>query len=253
MAEEQPDEALKTPISSSASKSLKRKGSPLRLVDTYAAQCVKCFKWRVITSVEEYEDIRNKVSVVPFVCARKSGVSCEDPADIENDGSQTWAIDKPGIPKTPEGFKRILVLRRDYSKMDVYYVTPTKKRLKCHSEVAAFLEANPGHEGVSPSDFNFITPKVVEDTIPDYIVRKGSADGNSNKRVEETKDAVPSGSGDTIPDYIVRKDLADGNSNNRVEETKDTVQSGSSNKREEETKDTVQSGSGDNPESAVSQ
>ncbi|XP_038709013.1 methyl-CpG-binding domain-containing protein 4-like isoform X2 [Tripterygium wilfordii] len=174
--------------------SLRRKGSPLRSVDTYAAQCIKCLKWRVITTEEEYEDIRNKVSVEPFVCARKSGASCEDPADIENDGSQTWAIDKPGIPRTPEGFKRILVLRSDYSKMDAYYVTPTKKRLKCHSEVAAFLEANPGYQGVSLSNFNFSTPKVVEDTIPDYIVRKGSADGNSNARVEEPEDAAESGS-----------------------------------------------------------
>ncbi|KAF5744184.1 methyl-CpG-binding domain-containing family protein [Tripterygium wilfordii] len=193
MAEELPDKTLKTP-KSSLSKSLRRKGSPLRSVDTYAAQCIKCLKWRVITTEEEYEDIRNKVSVEPFVCARKSGASCEDPADIENDGSQTWAIDKPGIPRTPEGFKRILVLRSDYSKMDAYYVTPTKKRLKCHSEVAAFLEANPGYQGVSLSNFNFSTPKVVEDTIPDYIVRKGSADGNSNARVEEPEDAAESGS-----------------------------------------------------------
>ncbi|KAJ6348542.1 hypothetical protein OIU77_006171 [Salix suchowensis] len=90
--------------------------------------------------------------------------------------------DIPGIPKTPQGFKRSLVLRRDFSTMDAYYFTPTGKKLRTHNKIAAFIEANPKYQDVKLSAFNFTPPKVMEDTIPEDVVRKIPSIGNSNKK-----------------------------------------------------------------------
>lgn len=152
-----------------------------RTIDTYAAQCEECLKWRVIDTVEEYEEIRSKNIEEPFVCERKPGVSCEDPADIEYNQSRIWVIDKPGLPKSPEGFKRRLVLRKDLCKIDAYYVSPTGKRFRSHPEVATFLQGNPGY-GVSLDDFNFTRPKVVEeDSVPAGIFGQRSISGSDKK------------------------------------------------------------------------
>ena len=59
--------------------------APGRVVDTYAAQCDTCHKWRVIDSQEEYEDIRSRVLEDHFTCDKKKQVSCEDPADLDYD------------------------------------------------------------------------------------------------------------------------------------------------------------------------
>jgi hypothetical protein len=137
----------------------------------------------VIESEEEYEDIRSKNNEYPFACNRKSGVSCKDPGDIEYDSSRTWVIDRSGLPKTPGGFKRSLVLRKDFSKMDAYYITPTGKKLKSSKEIATFLEANPKYKNVSLADFTFAVPKVAEETIPETLQKKekGSATGSAKR------------------------------------------------------------------------
>uniref|UniRef100_A0A6N2NJB8 MBD domain-containing protein n=1 Tax=Salix viminalis TaxID=40686 RepID=A0A6N2NJB8_SALVM len=114
-----------------------------RSIDKYIVQCDKCSKWRVISTVEEYEEIRSKMRETPYVCDRKSGISCDDPADIEYNATRTWAIDRPGILKTPEGFKRSLELRRDFSRIDANYIAPSGKKLRTLNEIAAFIEANP--------------------------------------------------------------------------------------------------------------
>ncbi|KAF5734505.1 methyl-CpG-binding domain-containing protein 4-like [Tripterygium wilfordii] len=153
----------------------KNKSSKLLAVKTYAVQCSNCMKWRSIGTEEEYMDIRSKVE--PFLCGDgKSNVSCEDPADVEMkvDASHMWVNDKDGIPRTPDGFKRIMVPRSDYSKIDVYYITPMGKRVKCFSELKAFKETNPEYKNLSLSDFNFSSPKVVEGTIS-----KDSTGGNA--------------------------------------------------------------------------
>ncbi|KDP21520.1 hypothetical protein JCGZ_21991 [Jatropha curcas] len=162
----------------------------VRSVDTYAAQCETCLKWRVIPTQEEYEEIRSKIAENPFVCDRKPGVSCEDPADIEYNATRTWVIDKPGLPKTPNGFKRSLVLRRDFSKMDAYYITPTGKKLRTRNEISAFLEANPKYKDVSLEDFNFTSPKVMEDTIPEDAKKINATVGSSGKKAKALKDAA---------------------------------------------------------------
>ncbi|KAJ4842905.1 hypothetical protein Tsubulata_023829 [Turnera subulata] len=162
----------------------------VRSIDTYAAQCDKCLKWRIIDTETEFEEIRSRMLEEPFVCEQKVGVSCDDPADIEYNASRTWVMDKPGIPRTPEGFRRSLVLRKDFSKMDAYYITPTGKKLRTRNEIAAFLETDPRYKDISISDFNFTSPKVMEDTIPADAVRKSPATGNGNKKMKITKDAA---------------------------------------------------------------
>ncbi|CAM8985547.1 unnamed protein product [Rhodiola kirilowii] len=146
-----------------------------RTVGMYSVECSECFKWRLIPTEEEFEEIRSNLTKNPFRCNRKENTSCDDPTDIEYDASRTWVIDKPDLPKTPKGFKRKLVLRRDYSKMDAYFVTPTGKRVKGPAEIAAYLESNPNIKGVSVSDFHFATPKIMKDTIPEHVVRENSA------------------------------------------------------------------------------
>ncbi|KAG2260891.1 hypothetical protein Bca52824_080185 [Brassica carinata] len=150
---------------SAAKPRAKKEIAPGRLIDTYAAQCENCHQWRVIDSQEEYEDIRSRMIDDPFTCDKKQ-VSCEDPADLDYDSSRTWVIDKPGLPKTPKGFKRSLVLRKDYSKMDTYYFTPTGKKLRSRNEVASYVEANPEFKDAPLEDFSFTVTKVMEDTFP---------------------------------------------------------------------------------------
>jgi len=58
------------------------------------------------------------------------------------------------------------VLRKDYSKLDSYYITPTGKKLRVHNEIAAYLKDHPQPSGVSALDFDFSSTKVMQDTIP---------------------------------------------------------------------------------------
>ena len=90
----------------------------------------------MIPTEEEYEEIRSKMEESPFVCDRKPVISRNDPADIEYKATQTWVIDRPGVPKTPQGLTRILVLRRDFSIMDAYHITPTRRKLRTCNEIA---------------------------------------------------------------------------------------------------------------------
>ncbi|KAK9097562.1 hypothetical protein Sjap_023059 [Stephania japonica] len=70
-------------------------------VGAFTVQCANCFKWRLIPTKEKYEEIRESILQFPFVCevARewRPSISCDDPADISQDGSRLWAIDKPNI------------------------------------------------------------------------------------------------------------------------------------------------------------
>lgn len=158
-------------------------------VDVFAAQCDKCQKWRVISTQDEFEDIRSKISKEPFYCDRKPGVSCEDPADLNFDSTRTWVIDRPDLPKTPEGFKRTLVLRKDYSKMDVYYITPLGKKVRTRNEIAEFLRKYPQqYTHIGPEDFRFATPKIVEETIPPNVLvakRCSSTASSSKKKIKK--------------------------------------------------------------------
>ncbi|XP_047329244.1 methyl-CpG-binding domain-containing protein 4 [Impatiens glandulifera] len=140
----------------------------------HAAQCGECFKWRVITTREEFEDIRSKLIEDPFVCSKKKGgSSCEDPGDIEYDSSRIWAIEKPGLPKTPVGFKNELIIRNNLSKFDSYFITPTGEKLKGPSGIASYLKQHPEFDDrLSVSNFNFTNPKIMADTLSDISPKK---------------------------------------------------------------------------------
>ncbi|GAA0182421.1 chromatin/chromatin-binding, or -regulatory protein [Lithospermum erythrorhizon] len=153
----------------------KRQLGNVNSINKWAVQCRRCFKWRSIENQKQFEVIRCKFVEDPFYCEKKNGVSCDDPADLIYNASRTWVIDKPNLPRTPANFKRDLVLRRDHSKMDVYYVTPTGKRLRSITEAAQFLQENKDFSHLTLADFSFTSPKVMQDTVPDYVKRKGSS------------------------------------------------------------------------------
>ncbi|KAE9589211.1 hypothetical protein Lal_00000293 [Lupinus albus] len=168
--------------SSSSKRSLLSQGS----VDVYAVQCQTCMKWRVIDTQEEFEEIRHKVIQEPFHCSKKANSSCDEPADIDYDSSRTWVIDKPNLPKTPKGFRKSLVLRKDYSKLDAYYITPTGKKMRTRNEIAAFLNTHPQYKGISATDFDFSSPKIMQDTVPEIFQQKDS----SIKKVKASKNVT---------------------------------------------------------------
>lgn len=160
---------------------------PRTLVQAYAVQCETCLKWRTISSKEEFEEIRSKHTEEPFFCNKKPNVSCEDPADIEYDSSRTWVMDKPNLPKTPTGFQREVVLRKNFSKMDVHYVTPDGKKIRASTEITNLLKEHPEYK-LSISDFSFTSPRVMGETVPGYVERKGSTSGNKKLKTA-TQDA----------------------------------------------------------------
>ncbi|VVB16758.1 unnamed protein product [Arabis nemorensis] len=134
------------------------------LVDTFVAQCGKCYKWRSIESQEDYEVIRSKALDKSFECKH----NCEEPGDVdvEGDSTRVWLVDNQhGLPKTPHGLKRILVLRESCERVDVYYVTPQGKRLKSRKEVAGFIKDNKSFKGTRIEDFSFVTPKPMKKTM----------------------------------------------------------------------------------------
>jgi hypothetical protein len=61
------------------------------------------------------------------------------------------------------------VLRNDYSKLDTYYITPTGEKLRSRNEIAAYLEDHPELNGVSASDFDFSSPKVMQENILEFF------------------------------------------------------------------------------------
>ncbi|KAF5811162.1 putative transcription factor & chromatin remodeling CW-Zn family [Helianthus annuus] len=173
----------KTPKSSAK----KSRGPPQSSVDTFAVQCNDCFKWRTLATEDQFEEFRSKQSEDPFVCNKLEGIVCDTPADIEYDSSRTWVMDKPNIPKTPKGFQRVIVLRRDYSKMDVQYITPDGTRVRAAPGIITYLKEHPEYSNVSPTDFCFTSPKVMSDTIPEHIEKKSSSPNVKSPSVKKQK------------------------------------------------------------------
>ena len=88
-------------------------------VGAFTVQCADCFKWRLIPTKEIYEEIREHILQRPFTCERarawRPAITCDDPADISQDGSRLWAIDKPNIAQPPTGWERQLRIRGEGS------------------------------------------------------------------------------------------------------------------------------------------
>ncbi|KAL3623518.1 methyl-CpG-binding domain-containing protein [Castilleja foliolosa] len=136
-------------------------------VGAFTVQCANCFKWRLIPTKEKYEVIREHIIEQPFVCETgrewRPDISCEDPPDMTQDGSRLWAIDKPNIAQPPPGWERLLRIRAEGSSKfaDVYYVSPSGKKLRSMVEVQRYLNEHPKYieGGVSLSRFSFQTPR----------------------------------------------------------------------------------------------
>lgn len=135
-------------------------------VGAFTVQCANCFKWRLIPDQERYEVIREHITDKPFLCETtrqwNRDVSCDDPTDIEQDGTRIWAIDKPNIAKPPPGWKRLLRLRSEGSSKfaDVYYASPTGTKLRSLPDVSRYLESHPEHaQGIGLERFSFQIPR----------------------------------------------------------------------------------------------
>ncbi|KAL2511287.1 Methyl-CpG-binding domain-containing protein 2 [Abeliophyllum distichum] len=138
-------------------------------VRAYTVQCANCLKWRFIPTKQKYEQIREQIAELPFLCetARewRPEIKCDDESDLMKDGSWRWAIDKPCIPQPPLGWQRILRIRAEGGTKfaDVYYVAPSGKRLRSMSNVQSFLDEHPEYPGVTVSQFSFQTPAPMEE------------------------------------------------------------------------------------------
>lgn len=140
-------------------------------VGAFTVQCANCFKWRLIPSQEKYEEIREHITDKPFVCETvhewRPDVSCDDPPDIEQDGSRLWAIDKPNIALPPPGWQRDLRIRGQGSTKfaDVYYTAPTGTKLRSIPDVEKYLFKHPEYveQGVTLAQFSFQIPKPLQE------------------------------------------------------------------------------------------
>uniref|UniRef100_A0ACD5ZT23 Uncharacterized protein n=1 Tax=Avena sativa TaxID=4498 RepID=A0ACD5ZT23_AVESA len=133
-------------------------------INTYAVQCGKCRKWRLVPTKMEYEELRDKSREILFTCGHvhgwKPGVSCDDPADISQDDG-FWVIDKPCLSQTPLGWERTISLRSEGCTQfaDVYYIPPKGKKLRSTEEAKTYLQANPDYAaGLQPSRDWFAVP-----------------------------------------------------------------------------------------------
>jgi len=153
------------PLQQSAASNVSYRGSPC--IGAFTIQCARCFKWRLIPTKEKYEEIREHIIQEPFDCERarewKPDVTCEDPEDISQDGSRLWAIDKPNIAQPPAGWERQIRIRGEGGTKfaDVYYTSPTARKLRSLVEVDRYLQENPeyGAQGVTLSQFSFQIPR----------------------------------------------------------------------------------------------
>jgi hypothetical protein len=146
-------------------------------IGAFTVQCAKCFKWRLIPTKEKYEEIRERIIQQPFVCKRaqewRPNVTCDDPEDISQDGSRLWAIDKPNIAQPPQGWERQIRIRGEGGTKfaDVYYTSPTGRKLRSLVEVDRYLQENPEYaaQGITLAQFSFQIPRPLRQ---DYVKKK---------------------------------------------------------------------------------
>ncbi|KQK17413.1 methyl-CpG-binding domain-containing protein 2 [Brachypodium distachyon] len=154
--------------------------SILPSIGAYTVQCADCFKWRIVPTKEKYEELRETICEELFVCARACEwnrvLSCNDPEDMSQDGSRVWAIDKPSIAQPPPGWDRDVRIRGEGSSKfaDVYYTSPSGKKLRSLVEIGRYLAENPHYiqQGASLSQFSFAIPKPLQE---DYVKKRTHA------------------------------------------------------------------------------
>ncbi|KAJ0673860.1 putative transcription factor & chromatin remodeling CW-Zn family [Helianthus annuus] len=172
-----PDEDFPVPISYKPPPPVKR---ILPSVGAFTVQCANCFKWRFIPTKQRYEEIREHITERPFVCATaqewRPDVSCDDPPDIEPDGTRLWAIDKPNIVQPPPGWQRSLRIRGEGGTKfaDIYYTPPGGKVLRSIHDVEKYLIKHPEYveQGVTLAQFSFQVPKPLQEN---YVRKRSSS------------------------------------------------------------------------------
>ncbi|KAL3637064.1 Methyl-CpG binding domain [Castilleja foliolosa] len=168
-------------------------------VEHYTVRCTKCSKWRLIPTKEKYEQIREKIEEEPFQCesARewRQNISCNDQTDVKQDDNLQWAMDKPSIPRTPSGWQRIIRLRaKGGTKFaDVYYVSPSNKRMRSKVELERYLAENPSYqeEGVVASRFSFQSPVALDADYANAKRRAVSAPEDTSANHTQKDEAIP--------------------------------------------------------------
>ncbi|KQJ90818.1 methyl-CpG-binding domain-containing protein 2 isoform X2 [Brachypodium distachyon] len=154
------------------------RGSPC--IGAFTIQCAKCFKWRLVPTKEKYEEIREHIIQEPFECERarewKPDVTCDDPEDISQDGSRLWAIDKPNIARAPNGWERQIRIRGEGGTKfaDVYYTSPSGRKLRSQVEVDKYLKENPeyGEKGVKSTQFSFQIPRPLRENYVKHVKKR---------------------------------------------------------------------------------
>uniref|UniRef100_A0A0E0E8F2 MBD domain-containing protein n=1 Tax=Oryza meridionalis TaxID=40149 RepID=A0A0E0E8F2_9ORYZ len=166
-------------------------------IGAFTVQCAKCFKWRLIPTKEKYEEIRECIIQEPFECERarewRPDVTCNDPEDISQDGSRLWAIDKPNIALPPPGWERQIRIRGEGGTKfaDVYYTSPTGRKLRSLVEIDRYLLENPDYvaQGVTLTQFSFQIPRPLRQ---DYVKKRPKiVNLNDEASVVMTKSVKP--------------------------------------------------------------
>ncbi|KAL6661809.1 hypothetical protein ACP70R_001193 [Stipagrostis hirtigluma subsp. patula] len=165
-------------------------------IGTYAVQCAKCSKYRIVPTKEKYEEFRAQAEANPFVCEKalewKPDVTCDDPSDLNPDGTRLWAIDKPNIAQAPPGWERLIKLRGEGSTRfaDVYYITPDRKTLRSSKEIEKYLADNPQYaaEGVTLSQFSFKIPAPLQE---DYVKKRPKVSQSDSVDTGSTESLQP--------------------------------------------------------------
>jgi len=205
-----------------------RYGRGTVLPSIYTVQCANCYKWRIVPTKEKYEELRESISQELFVCTRASEwnreLSCDEPEDIPQDGSRVWALDKPNIVQPPPGWDREVRIRGASTKFaDVYYTSPSGKKLRSLVEIGRYLAENPHYirEGVNLSQFSFAIPRPLQE---DYVRKRTHRDAHELPEFAEIAQVDPlcwaappirrellagPGSSTSYPAYINQPEIAD--------------------------------------------
>ncbi|GJN15719.1 hypothetical protein PR202_gb02656 [Eleusine coracana subsp. coracana] len=161
-------------------------------IAAYAVQCATCKKWRFIPTKQKYEEFRAQIKKDPFTCELahqwKPDVTCNDPSDVSQDGSWLWAMDQHNIPQPPPGFDRLIAIRGEGCTRfaDVYYATPSGRKLRSSKEIENYLKENPDYaaQGVNLSQFSFKIPAPAQQ---DYVRKRAKTNGNDDSHKEPSK------------------------------------------------------------------
>ncbi|ESQ50928.1 hypothetical protein EUTSA_v10023035mg, partial [Eutrema salsugineum] len=132
----------------------------------FVVQCGTCRKYRLVQSQEQYDIIRRKAltsldikgkSQNPFLFeyatplpkyftspnfSQNLKMEATQDKNSRNVEKTLIVIIYSCLPKTPQGLKRIMLLKENYRRTDVDYVTPHGKRLRSCKKVDGFIKDN---------------------------------------------------------------------------------------------------------------